>query len=119
MNRSILIVICDFLLVSLVDPSGVVRKEYQATQVATKDGRVLIGLIVEQSPEAMTLGDSKGRRTRLARADIEDLKESEVSLMPESLSKELSPQELRDLFSFLQREPRIDRGGEHSDHAPR
>ena len=28
----------DFLLVSLVDPSGVVRKEYQASLVATGDG---------------------------------------------------------------------------------
>ena len=30
----------DFLLVSLVDPAGVVRKEYQAYNLATKDGRV-------------------------------------------------------------------------------
>ena len=95
----------DFLLVSLVDPSGVVRKEYQTSQVATKDGRVLSGLIVEQSPAAVTLCDSQGQRTRIARADVEDVKESEVSLMPESLYKELKPQELRDLFSFLQQEP--------------
>jgi putative heme-binding domain-containing protein len=99
----------DFLLVSLVDPSGVVRKEYQASLVATKDGRVLSGLIMEQSPEAMTLCDSKGQRMRIARADIEDVKESEVSLMPESLYKELSPRELRDLFSFLQNVPTEDR----------
>ena len=39
----------DFLLVSLVDPSGAVRKEYQASQLATRDGRILIGLIVERA----------------------------------------------------------------------
>src|SRR5262249_51526150 len=75
----------DFLLVSLVDPSGVVRKEYQASVLAAKDGRVLTGLIVEQSPEAITLCDSKGQRTRVARSEVEELKESDVSLMPEAL----------------------------------
>ena len=38
-------------------------------------------------------------------AEVEELKESDVSLMPESLYKELSPEQLRDLFSFLQNEP--------------
>ncbi len=92
----------DFLLVSLVDPSGTVRKEYQSYNVATRDGRVLSGLIVEQTPEAIVLRDAKGQRTRVAVAEVQELKESEVSLMPESLYKELSPEQLRDLFSFIQ-----------------
>ncbi len=95
----------DFLLVSLVDPTGVVRKEYQSYQVVTKDGRVLAGLIVEQTPGAITLRDNKGERTKIARADVDELKESDISLMPESLYKEFSPEQLRDLFSFLQSEP--------------
>jgi putative heme-binding domain-containing protein len=95
----------EFLLVSLVDPSGVVRKEYQAYNVVTKGGRVLSGLIVEEAPEALVLRDGKGLRSRVARADIEEIKEMDVSLMPESLYKEFSPGQLRDLFSFLQREP--------------
>ena len=82
----------DFLLVSLVDPSGTVRKEYQSYNVATKDGRVLSGLIAEQTPEAIVLRDAKGQRTRVAVAEIQELKESDVSLMPESLYKELSPE---------------------------
>jgi putative membrane-bound dehydrogenase-like protein len=93
----------DYLLVSLVDPSGVVRKEYRAYQVATTGGRVLSGLIVEQTPEAIVLRDARGQRTRIAAAAVQELKESDVSLMPESLYKELSPEQLRDLFSFLQR----------------
>ena len=40
---------------------------------------------------------------------MEELKESDVSLMPESLYKEFSPQQLRDLFRFLQSEPEADR----------
>ena len=95
----------DFLLVSLVDPAGVVRKEYQAYNLATKDGRVLTGLIVEQTPEVITLRDAKGERTKVVRSEVEELKELDTSLMPESLYKEFSPEQLRDLFSFLQSEP--------------
>jgi len=95
----------DFLLVSLVDPAGAVRKEYQAYQVATKEGRVLTGLIVEQTPEGLVLRDAKGQRTRVTRSEVDDVKELDTSLMPESLYKEFSPQQLRDLFSFLQSEP--------------
>jgi putative membrane-bound dehydrogenase-like protein len=93
----------DFLLVSLVDPSGVVRKEFQASIVATRDGRVLSGLIVEQTPEVIVLRDARGQRTSVATAEVQEIKESDVSLMPESLYKELSPEQLRDLFSFLRR----------------
>jgi putative membrane-bound dehydrogenase-like protein len=95
----------DFLLVSLVDPAGVVRKEYQAYNVATKDGRVLTGLIVEQTPDVIVLRDAKGERTRVGRSDIEVLKETDTSLMPESLYKEFSPEQLRDLFRFLESDP--------------
>ena len=63
------------------------------------------GLIVEQTPETITLRDAKGVRSQVARSEIDELKESDVSLMPESLYKEFSPQQLRDLFSFLQTEP--------------
>jgi len=95
----------DFLLVSLVDPGGVVRKEYQTYNVATKDGRVLTGLIIEQTPEVITLRNAKGERTKVLRSEVEELKELDTSLMPESLHKEFSPEQLRDLFSFLQSEP--------------
>jgi putative heme-binding domain-containing protein len=92
----------EFLLVSLVDPSGVVRKEYQTSVVSTTDGRVQSGLILEQTAAAIVLCNSKGERTTLARTEIQDVKETEVSLMPESLYKEFSPDQLRDLFSYLE-----------------
>ncbi len=92
----------DFLLVSLVDPSSVVRKEYQAFLVALRDGRVLTGLIAEQTPESLTLIEANDQRTRVARDDIESVKEAATSLMPEGLYRQLNPDQLRDLFRFLQ-----------------
>jgi putative membrane-bound dehydrogenase-like protein len=92
----------DYLLASIVDPRAVIRKEYLAYNVQTTDGRSLSGLIVEQTPNSVTLLDPKNQRTKVARNQIESIQESPVSLMPENLLKDLKPQELRDLFSYLQ-----------------
>jgi putative heme-binding domain-containing protein len=92
----------DWLLVSLVDPSGIVRKEYAASLVNLKDGRVLTGLLAEDSPGQITLVDARAERTILPRGEIESIADSPVSLMPEDLYRELSPQDLRDLFAYLQ-----------------
>lgn len=94
----------DFLLSSLVDPSGQIRKEFLAYIVQTTDGRVASGLVAEQNAASVTLVDAKNVRTTIPRAQVETLVESAVSLMPEGLYKQLTPQDLRDLFSFLQKE---------------
>jgi putative heme-binding domain-containing protein len=92
----------DFLLSSLVDPSGVIRKEYVSVVVRTIDGRVLTGLPVAREGGGLTLANAKNERTTLGAAEIEDLRESAVSIMPDDLYRQLSPAELRDLFAFLQ-----------------
>jgi putative membrane-bound dehydrogenase-like protein len=92
-----------FLLTSLVDPSDQVRKEYLSHQAQLHDGRVLVGLVVEQSAEAITLVDAKNERTIVARGEIEAIEPAEKSLMPEGILEKLSPDQLRDLFSYLER----------------
>ncbi|MFM8477119.1 MAG: c-type cytochrome, partial [Planctomycetaceae bacterium] len=93
----------DFLLLSLVDPSSVIRREYVSVVVQTKDGRVLTGLPASRNDSMLTLLDPKGNRQEIAADQIEDLQDSPVSLMPENLYREFTPQQLRDLFAFLQR----------------
>jgi putative membrane-bound dehydrogenase-like protein len=95
----------DYLLVSLVDPSAVIRREYLSHVVQTSDGRVLVGRIVSQTPATITLADAKGERITVLRDEVEAMEESPVSLMPDGLYRELAPQELRDLFAYLQAEP--------------
>ncbi|MFO0947594.1 MAG: c-type cytochrome [Planctomycetota bacterium] len=94
----------DYLLVSLVNPSVVIRKEYLAYIVETADGRVLTGLISDQTPATVTLLDAKNQKTTIPMSQIVNMKESTVSLMPERLYRELSPSALRNLFAYLQKE---------------
>jgi len=92
----------DFLLVSLVDPSSVVRKEYVSLVVHTKSGQVLTGLPQSRDDNGLTLIDGKGQKTLISNGEIEEIQESAVSLMPEDLYRQLSPKQLRDLFAYLQ-----------------
>ena len=90
------------LLANLVDPSAVVRREYVNYAVLTEDGRLLTGLLAEQDAASVTVLDEKNQRTKIPRGEIEEIREAEVSLMPEKLLEKLTPQELRDLFAYLQ-----------------
>ena len=92
----------DFMLISLVDPSSVIRKEFASYIVQTKDGRVLTGLPVTREDASVTLVNAKNEKTIIGMNEIDDLRVSPISLMPDDLYKQLKPQDLRDLFSYLE-----------------
>ena len=66
-------------------------------------GNVQKGLILEQTANQITLMNAKNEKTTIVRNQIESMQESAVSLMPENLLKALKPEEVRDLFAYLQR----------------
>ena len=90
------------LLATIVSPSAIVRREYMSFVVQTVEGRVLTGLLVDQTPGSVTLLDAKNQRTTIPRDRVESIDESPTSLMPDNLLTPLAPQELRDLFAYLQ-----------------
>jgi putative heme-binding domain-containing protein len=93
-----------YLLVNIVDPSSTVRKEYTSYIVRTRKGRILTGLLVEQTPATVTIQD-ENERTTVPRSEVDLLKESSLSPMPEKILNDLSPGQRRDLFSYLQSDP--------------
>jgi putative heme-binding domain-containing protein len=92
----------DTLTRNIIDPGAVVREEFLTHVAVTADGRVVTGLLAESTPETITLLDAKNKRTLINRQDLEELRESAVSLMPEKLLDELTDGQLRDLFAYLQ-----------------
>ena len=94
----------ELLIRGIVDPSGMIREQYISHVALTADGRVLTGLLAESTDETVTLLDAKNVRTLLRREDLDELQESTVSLMPEKLLDELTEQQIRDLFAYLQSE---------------
>jgi putative heme-binding domain-containing protein len=92
----------DFWLPAIVDPSLEIREGFGNYVATMKDGRILIGMISEQSDEAITLRDVAGQTTHLKRADAQSIAATPVSLMPPGLLTGLSDEALRDFFAYLQ-----------------
>lgn len=95
-----------YMLISTVDPSSFIRKEYLSVQVITVDGRIITGLVTKEIPSAITLVNPQCEYTTIARDDIDEMVASQISQMPEDLLKPLKPQQLRDLFSYLESTPK-------------
>jgi putative membrane-bound dehydrogenase-like protein len=89
------------LLSNVLDPSLVIGKDYQAQTLVTADGRVLVGLLEEDSPNRVVLKVQGGKREVIPRSEIDELTASRLSMMPEDLEKQTTTRELVDLFGFL------------------
>ncbi|QEH33769.1 hypothetical protein OJF2_22980 [Aquisphaera giovannonii] len=89
------------LLRNIVDPDAEIREGYQTVQVATKDGRILSGLLTEQDPQSLVLRGADGRDIAVRREDVEEIRGSRHSLMPEGILKPLDDAQIRDLLSYL------------------
>ena len=92
----------EVMLVNIVNPSAYIRPEFVSYDVTTKDDQSVSGLMVESSPTAVTILDRNNQRHVLARDQMRDLNASAVSLMPEGLLEALTPQQVMDLFAYLQ-----------------
>ena len=92
----------NYVLVSIVDPSSLIRVEFLPYQIITDDGRIFSGLVIDQTPTILTLADSQGELTKIPRESIDEMVASEISQMAEDALKPLEPQQIRDLFSFLE-----------------
>ncbi len=90
----------DYILENMLDPSAIVGKDYRATIIETKDGRVVSGLITKETDSAVTLRTINDTII-VAKADIEERKLSELSIMPEGQLNTLTPDEVRDLVAYL------------------
>ena len=94
----------EVMLFNIVNPSAYIRPEYVGYDAITTDDQSLAGLLVELSPTAVTLLDRNYQRHVLARDQIKELNASLVSLMPEGLLEAMTPQQVMDLFAYLQSE---------------
>jgi putative membrane-bound dehydrogenase-like protein len=91
----------DVLAMNIVDPSAVIRAEFGATQIKTTSGQILVGLLVEQNAQSVTVLDANNVRTVVAREKIEISKPAALSLMPEKLLNPLSDPEILDFFAYV------------------
>ncbi len=89
------------LLIAVLDPNRDVDSRYLAYNAALVDGRVLNGLVASESGNALTLRSQDGKEETVLRNDLEELRGTGQSLMPEGVEKDIPPDDLADLLAFV------------------
>jgi putative heme-binding domain-containing protein len=95
------------LLTSIVEPSKVIPKKYQSLQVVTTDGHIFVGITALG-------GDYRSTKLRLAtnvldpyaiteieKQEIDEIRPSSTSWMPNGLLNTLTAEEVADLLAYL------------------
>jgi putative heme-binding domain-containing protein len=90
----------DYILENILDPSAVVGRDYQMSVIVTDDGRVLTGIVQRETDAAVTLATANDTVV-IPRDEIEERERSPVSMMPEGILNDLTPDEIRDLIAYL------------------
>jgi len=90
-----------YWLENILDPNAVVGKDYQTLTALTDDGRVITGLLREETDVAIVLEDAE-KRVTLPRSEIESIAPTSKSLMPEGLLQQLTPAQIASLVAYLQ-----------------
>jgi putative membrane-bound dehydrogenase-like protein len=90
----------DYLLSNLIDPSAEVGRDFRMSVVRTKDERTITGIVVERTPARITIQTDK-ERLILSPDDVDSVKDSPLSIMPEGQLDALSRDQVRDLFAYL------------------
>jgi putative heme-binding domain-containing protein len=92
----------NYLLENVLDPNAVIGKDYQLNLFTMKDGRVMSGVIKEESPAAVKIAMMGGIEFTLPQSDIAKREVSKLSTMPEGLFDALQPESVVDLVKYLQ-----------------
>ncbi len=89
------------MLISILDPNREVNPKYLQYIAITSDGRSVAGVITADTAAGITLSRDEGKSETIARADIEELQSTGVTLMPEGLEKEIDQQMMANLIAYL------------------
>ena len=93
------------VLKDITEPSAAINPDHLAYNLELKDGAAANGVILDDTPEKIVLGQATGQSLVIEKSRISSMKASAVSLMPEGLLKTLSAQQQKDLLTFLLTEP--------------
>ena len=89
------------LLEDVLDPNRAVDINFRTTTIITDAGRVFSGLKRREEGAVLIFVDNKGKEFPISKNEIEEQKQSPLSLMPANLLEILSPQQLHDLLAYL------------------
>ena len=89
------------ILIAVAMPDVTVSDRYKAVNFQTIDGELHRGIVIYESMDGVTLGNTLGDTIRLNKDDIEDRSPSRLSPMPAGLAEDFDAQDWADLYAYL------------------
>ena len=89
------------LVESIVQPSKEIKEGYQTYIAATTAGLTYTGLKVSESATEVVLKEATGRKVHVPKSELEELRATKTSLMPENAVALLTFEQFLDLLAFL------------------
>ena len=92
------------VLEHILNPSKKIDKKYQSNVIALNSGKVITGLIIEETGDSLKVIDNPSapdKITVVLKSDIEERTLSEVSIMPRGVLNKLTREEIFDLLAYV------------------
>ena len=95
------------VLFDITQPNAVIKPEYAAYAIVLKDGQVAAGMVKAIDAELVLVTDTNAKERRIARAEIDEIRPSASSIMPQGLAGSIGEANLRDLLAYLTQTPKV------------
>jgi putative heme-binding domain-containing protein len=89
------------ILLNILDPNREVKPQFLSYVVVTKAGRLVTGMITAETATSLTLRRADGTTETVLRIDIEELRSTGLSFMPEGLERQIDVPAMADLLAYL------------------
>ncbi len=91
----------DAVLLNILDPNREVKPQYVSYIVVTDDGRAHTGMIKNENANSITLRRNDATDITILRINIDELRSTGISFMPEGLEKQIDVNAMADLLAYL------------------
>jgi putative membrane-bound dehydrogenase-like protein len=89
------------MMLNILDPNREVKPQYLAYTLETTTGKSISGMITAETPNSVTIRRLDGTSETIQRGDIDKLRSTGLSFMPEGLEKQIDLQAMADLLAYL------------------
>ncbi|MAT15676.1 MAG: hypothetical protein CMJ46_10470, partial [Planctomyces sp.] len=91
------------LLIAILDPNRETQANFVSYTAVSQDGKLYNGIITAESADSITLRQSEGKEVTILRSNIDELASSGLSLMPQGMEKNITPEQMADLVFFIKK----------------
>lgn len=89
------------ILLNILDPNREVKPAYITYIITTNSGKTVTGMIASESANSITLRKTDNQNETILRNNIDEMRSTGISFMPEGLEKQITVEAMADLLAYL------------------